>query len=339
MGFTIYDIARKAQVGIGTVSRVLNNHPSVSDKTRRLVLEIAAQLDYRPNASAQRLARRTGRTLTAIMPFITNYFFVELLRGIQDCLYAKEYDLILCGVNHHDQLSGYLHRSLRGGHVDGIILASEAVPPQFEDTILERRIPFVLIDRYHKSFDSFTISNSVGVFHAVNHLMTLRHLHVAMINGCPEAFPSAERLQGYLSFLSSHHEVTSAGVFHPPDHARNDGFSEEAGHDAMREILALPSDRRPTAVFVASDIQAIGALRALKEHGLACPDDMSIVSFDDIELARNYDLTTVRQPIYQMGFLATERLLDIIATPGSAPIHREFTPELIVRNTTMEHRG
>jgi LacI family transcriptional regulator len=270
------------------------------------------------------------------MPFITSYFFVELLRGIQDCLYAKEYDLILCGVNHASQLDAYLHRSLRGGHVDGILLASLSVPDSYEKKLMEMGIPVVLVDRYNQNFDSYTISNSIGVRRAIDHLVDLHHRHIAMINGDRNAFPSVERLQGYLAYLESHRDVTSAGVFYPAENARNDGYNEEAGYNAMAEILAIPNPNRPTAVFVASDIQAIGALRALKEKGYACPGDMSLVSFDDIELAQYYDLTTVRQPIQQMGSLATERLLDILTNGHCDPVHREFTPELIVRHTTGE---
>ncbi|MDT8324935.1 MAG: LacI family DNA-binding transcriptional regulator [Bacteroidota bacterium] len=333
MGVTIYDIAREANVGVGTVSRVLNNHPSVSESTRKQVIEVAQRLDYRPNASAQRLARRKSRTITAIMPYITNYFFVELLGGIQDALFERDYDLLLYGVNHPKQIEVYLQRSLRAGHSDGMLIASIDLPPDYTQKYLKNNFPIILLDRFNENFDSFFVENVEGARAATEYLVTLGHTRIAMITGMPDSTPARERSAGYLAALSVHAQVENAGIYHPEHESKNDGYSKDGGYEVMRHILAMPEQRMPTAVFVASDIQAFGAMHALKESGGSCPETMSIVSFDDIELAHYYGLTTMHQPIRKMGVLATDRLFSRMDDSTLDPLHRRFTPELIIRRT------
>ena len=333
LGVTIYDIAKEANVGVGTVSRVLNNHPSVSPETRNHVLTIAKRMEYRPNASAQRLARRKSRTITAIMPYITNYFFVELLGGIQDFLFERDYDLLLYGVNHPKQIENYLQRSLRAGHSDGMLIASIDLPTDYTQLYLKNNFPIILVDRFNENFDSFFVQNAEGAHAATRYLISLGHRRLAMITGNRETTPTRERSEGYLAAIGEYEHVQSAGIFFPVVESKNDGFSKDAGHEIMKGIIAMPADSRPTAVFVASDIQAFGAMHAMKEAGLRCPDDISIVSFDDIELAHYYGLSTMRQPIRTLGVLATERLFERMDDPALAPLHRRFTPELVIRQT------
>lgn len=333
LGVTIYDIAKEASVGVGTVSRVLNNHPSVSESTRRHVLEVARRLDYQPNASAQRLARRKSRTITAIMPYITNYFFVELLGGIQDTLFERDYDLLLYGVNHPKQIEVYLQRSLRAGHSDGMLIASIDLPSNYTQKYLKNNFPIILLDRYNENFDSFFVENVEGAKAATEYLVSLGHTRIAMITGNQETTPTRQRSEGYLTAIASYEHVTNTGIFYPVVEQKNDGFTKDAGFEVMHEILRIPEEKRPTAVFVASDIQAFGAMHALKEGGGSCPETMSIVSFDDIELAHYYGLTTMRQPIRKLGLLATERLFERMDDPALEAQHRQFTPELMIRQT------
>jgi LacI family transcriptional regulator len=333
LGVTIYDIAKEAAVGVGTVSRVLNNHPSVSPETREHVMAVALRLDYRPNASAQRLARRKSRTITAIMPYITNYFFVELLGGIQDFLFERDYDLLLYGVNHPKQIDNYLQRSLRAGHSDGMLIASIDLPPDYTQKYLKNNFPIILVDRFNENFDSFFVQNVEGAHAATRYLISLGHTRIAMITGNSATTPTRERSEGYLAAIGEYENVSNAGVFYPVVESKNDGFTKDAGCEIMKSILTLPDDMQPTAVFVASDIQAFGAMHALKEAGLRCPEDISIVSFDDIELAHYYGLSTMRQPIRKLGVLATERLFARMDDPTLEPLHRRFTPELVIRQT------
>jgi LacI family transcriptional regulator len=333
LGVTIYDIAKEASVGVGTVSRVLNNHPSVSQETRDHVLAVAQRMDYRPNASAQRLARRKSRTITAIMPYITNYFFVELLGGIQDYLFERDYDLLLYGVNHPKQIENYLQRSLRAGHSDGMLIASIDLPSDYTQRCLKNNFPIILVDRFNEHFDSFFVQNAEGAHAATRYLISLGHTRLAMISGNRETTPTRERSEGYLAAIGEFGHVRSAGIFFPVVESKNDGFSKDAGYEITKGLLAMPEEKRPTAVFVASDIQAFGVMHALKEAGLRCPEDLSIVSFDDIELAHYYGLSTMRQPIRKLGVLATQRLFARMDDPALEPLHRRFTPELVIRQT------
>jgi LacI family transcriptional regulator len=334
MSVTIYDIAREAGVGVGTVSRVLNNHPSVSAKSKERVLDVADRLQYVPNAAAQRLARRKSRTVTIIMPHISNNYFVELLGGVQDKLYDEDYDMLLYGVNQPQQLQHYLRRAIRAGHSDGLLIASLDLPSDFPDMYVKRNFPIVLLDRHHPSFDCFHIDNVSSAYEATRYLISLGHNAIAMISGNNDSSPSIQRARGYSTAIAEHTHVSDGGIHHPGDDLRNDGFNRNAGHEVMSRLLRLSPAERPTAVFAASDIQAIGALHAMKESGLRCPEDISIIGFDDIDLARYYDLTTMRQPIRRLGKLGIERLFRRMED-ASLPIEQQqFTPELVIRRTT-----
>lgn len=332
MSVTIYDLAREAGVGIGTVSRCLNNHPSVSPQTRARVLSIARRLSYTPHAHAQRLASRKTNSISTIIPYFTNYFFVQILEGVQDKAAELGFDLILYGVNHPTQAEQYLKRSLLRGHVDGVMLFSMKFPESYVSRFREMTLPLVLVDAFHEAFDSIRVKNREGAQAATRHLISLGHRRIAMINASPETQPARERLEGFQDALAE------AGLpFHSSDllataSGKADGFSREAGRAAMHELLSRPGPR-PTAVFIASDVQALGALDAVREHGVRIPDDLAVVGFDDIELARHVGLTTMRQPMYAMGTLALERLAARMRDPALPPTLSTFTPELVVRGT------
>jgi LacI family transcriptional regulator len=334
MGVTIYDLAREAGVGIGTVSRCLNSHPSVAAETRSRVLSVARRLNYQPHAHAQRLASRRANTFSAIIPYFTNYFFVQVLQGIQDKASELGFDLVLYGVNHPAQAEYYLRRSLQRGRVDGVLYFSMNLPENFATKFKQMGVPLVLVDSSHPQFDSIRVKNREGAYEATRHLISLGHRQIAMINGSLETHPGSERLEGYRSALEA------AGIPYSPDRlyisgiAKQDGFSRESGRESMNRLLAeTQGGTRPTAVVVSCDIQALGVLEVIREHGLRAPEDIAVVGFDDIELAQHARLTTMRQPMHEMGLLAMERLLARMKHPDAAPSLTEFLPDLIVRET------
>jgi LacI family transcriptional regulator len=334
MGVTIYDLAREAGVGIGTVSRCLNNHPSVSAETRARVLSVAKRLSYQPHAYAQRLASRRTNTFAAIIPYFTNYFFIQVLQGIQDKASELGFDIVLYGVNHPQQVEYYLRRSLQQGRVDGVLFFSMMLPESFAAKFPQMGLPLVLVDSSHTEFDSIRVKNREGSFTATRHLISLGHTDIAMINGSLETHPGRERLEGYRSALES------AGIPYSPDRlyisgiAKQDGFSRDSGRESMTRLLAVSrSGNRPTAVVVSCDIQALGVLEVIGEQGLRVPEDIAVVGFDDIELAQYARLTTMRQPMHEMGLLAMERLCARIKDPAAPPSLTEFLPDLVVRDT------
>ncbi len=334
MSITIYDLAREAGVGIGTVSRCLNNHPSVSPDTRAKVLAVAKRLNYRPHASAQRLASKRTNTISAIIPFFTNYFFIQVLQGIQDKALEVGLDLILYGVNNPAQADYYLRRSLLRGHVDGVLFFSMDLPESYVTKFKELRVPLVLVDAYHPEFDSFRVKNREGAMEATRHLIHLGHRDIAMINASLETHPAQERLSGFRAAMDAAGLPCSSDRMFVSRIGKQDGFNKEAGAASMRELLIRRSNGdHITAVFIASDVQAIGALEVAHEFGVRVPEDIAIVSFDDIELAQHAQLTTMRQPMYEIGTLALERLLARRKEPDATPSLRTFLPRLIIRRS------
>lgn len=334
MGITIYDLAREAGVGIGTVSRCLNNHPSVSAKTREKVLAVAKRLHYQPHAHAQRLASRKANTFSTIIPFFTNYFFIEVLQGVQDKASELGIDLILYGVNNPAQAEYYLRRSLHGGRVDGVMFFSMKFPESYVAKFEQMKLPVVIVDSYHEKFDSLLVKNKEGAMQATRHLLDIGHRNIGMINASLETQPARDRLEGYKLALDE------AGISFDMDkvvistNGKQDGFNREAGYASMKEMIRRSAGRnRVTAVFIASDVQAIGALEAARELGVRVPEDIAIVGFDDIELAKHAQLTTARQPMYEMGTLALQMLIDRMKHPDAPPKLSTFLPELIVRRT------
>ena len=339
MGVTIYDLARQAGVGIGTVSRCLNNHPSVSPETRRRVLAVVKQLSYQPHSYAHRLASRKTNTVSTIIPFFTNYFFVEVLQGIQDRAIELGIDLILYGVNDPSQVEYYLRRSLARGHVDGVMFFSMKFPESYVTKFQQISLPLVLVDTFHDMFDSIRVKNRDGARVAVDHLLSLGHRHIAMINGCLETRPAKERLDGYREALERSALPVREDWIISSGPGKLDGFTREAGRMLMRELISRNQlTTGITAVFIASDVQAIGALEAARELGVRVPEDIAIVSFDDIELAQHAQLTTMRQPMYKMGRLAVDQLISRIQDRSAAPRVTSFLPELVIRRSCGARR-
>lgn len=340
MAITIYDLAREAGVGIGTASRCLNNHPNVSAKTREKVLAVAKRLNYQPHAHAQRLASRKSNTFSTIIPFFTNYFFIEILQGVQDKASELGIDLVLYGVNHPNQVEYYLRRSLHGGRVDGVMFFSMKFPESYVTKFQLMKLPLVIVDSYHEKFDSMLVKNKEGAMQATNHLIQLGHRNIGLINASLETTPAKQRLEGYKLALEQ------AGIPFDPEkviiasNGKQDGFNRDAGYASMKEILRRNFGHNSiTAVFVASDVQAIGALEAARELGVRVPEDIAVVGFDDIELAKYAQLTTVRQPMHTMGTLAVQMLMERMKNPDAPPNVSTFLPELVIRRTCGAQTG
>ncbi len=344
MPVTIYEVAEKAGVGIGTVSRVLNDSPQIAPATRAKVLKVIKQLNFQPHAMAQGLARRKTHTIGVIVPFFTGYFYVELLRGIQQALSENKFDLILYGVDDLQKKEACFKRVLQQRRVDGVLTLSMPLSEQIAAEFERRELPLVLVDAFHPQFDSITVNNEEGAYQAVRHLINLGHRKIAIVNGHFESLPAQERLSGYKRALAESGLVMPAEYLITSDALRegavavNDGFNKETGYRAMRELLAL-NGSHPEAIFAASDIQAIGVIGAVRECGLRIPEDLAVVGFDDIELAELVGLTTMRQPIREMGKLAVDCLLaKINGDAEAAKVHHRFNTKLIVRETSGTRR-
>ncbi len=329
---TIYDIAKAAHVGIGTVSRVLNNHPNVSLNTRTRVLTVANRLDWQPHPYARGLARQKTNSVLAVVPFFSTYFFVEVLRGIQSKLGEIEHDLILYGINDPHHVEELLKKNTMRMRVDGVLFLSMTVPENFVEQYARLKIPIVLVDTKRKDLDSVYVENVKGAYTATNHLISLGHKHIGMLNASLRSQPVRERLEGFESAMADAEIKIDPRLLVSSKSTVLDGFTRECGYELMKDLLQLGATK-PTAVLVSSDIQASGALWAIEEAGLRCPEDIAIVGFDDIELASHLRLTTMRQPMFEMGVLAARKLEERINGSQLPPASNPFVPELVVRET------
>lgn len=343
MSVTIYDIAEGANVSIATVSRVLNGHPRVSDPTRQRVFEVAKALGYEPHASAQSLARKHTRLVSAVVPMMTSAFFVEVLRGVQDQLDDTDYDLLVYASRTLDRVEGQLARAVQRGRSDGLLLVSTPLTDDRAQMLAANAQPVVLVDSFHPEIDSVTVDNRRGGVVATEHLLERGHERIALLMPIEDSGPAQRRRAGYEDALAE------AGLLFDDalvvaaewDHDHH-GYTRFAGYRAMHELLSRFEGResdRPTAVFAAADVMAFGALRAAREAGLDVPGDIEIVGFDDVEPSAYAGLTTLRQPMSEMGALATEMLLRRLESPGAPVQHVVFAPELVIRETTGSPLG
>jgi LacI family transcriptional regulator, galactose operon repressor len=319
----IRDVAARAGVGVGTVSRVLNDAPGVADATRQRVRAVMDELGYRPSSTARNLS--LGRTLTlgVIAPFFTSPSVVERLRGIDDVVGDSPYDLTLFNIETLEHRKAALRRFARRSKVDGVVVISLPLTAA-EVRALERDgLPAVCIDVANAPLPFVAIDDVEGGAIATDHLLEAGHARVAFVGDVKHAsfgFDSSERrLEGFASALRE------AGVALPRGYVKRGPFGRESASRLARELLAL--GRRPTAIFAASDVQAFGVLDAAARAGLAVPEDLSVIGFDDIELAAAIGLTTVRQPLRESGQLGARLLLS--ALDGGAPTPPAL-PELTV---------
>jgi LacI family transcriptional regulator len=308
-GTTIARVAEEAGVGVGTVSRVLNGSPAVSDGTRRRVLQAIATLDYQPSPAARALS--TGRTnaIGVVAPFFTQPSVIERLRGVSHTLASEGYQLILHDVERPD-LRRELFRALAArGRIDGLLAISLA-PTEREARRLERAgVPVVLLDRAHDELPCITIDDMEGGRMAAEHLLGLGHTRIAFL-GDEEANlfgfdSSARRREGFEAALSA------AGAPIEPEWILRRPHGRRPAREAAAWLLA--QEPRPTAVFATSDVQAIGVLEAAQAAGVPVPAELSVIGFDNVEAAGYTGLTTVAQPLEEIGSLGADLLLRAVS--------------------------
>jgi LacI family transcriptional regulator len=327
---TIADVAAHAGVGVATVSRVFNGHPNVADPTRERVLAAIRELDYRPSSVARNLSLRCTFVIGVVVPFFTNPSAVERLRGIVAGLEASPYDLALFDVESPDRQRRAFDTFGRGDRADGLLVVS-LVPPDVELVRLDAaRIPCVLVDAPHPALPTVLSDDVEGGVLATRHLLDLGHRRIAFIGDKPpdrfRFHSTRDRTEGYVR------ELAQAGLSVRPDYLREGTQSRYVARNIAEDLLRLPEP--PTAIFAASDTQALGVLEAAQALGVRVPDELSVIGFDDVEAASYVGLTTVRQPLYESGRRGAELLLQALAG-GRLDAHSEILPlELVVRRTT-----
>jgi LacI family transcriptional regulator len=324
------DVAERAGVSVTTVSHVINETRPVSDELRQRVLAAIDELGYQPNVLARSLRRGETHTIGMIVPDSANPFFAELARGIEDTSFAHGYNLILCNSDGDLDKELIYADVLTEKQVDGILFVAAGVSTDHIRALQERRIPVVIVDREipDVSVDQVLTNNARGGWLATRHLLELGHRCIGCITGPSDVTPSAERVTGYRQALSE------GGI--PVDEVLivKGDFQYESGYRAARQILAR--DDPPTAIFTCNDLMAVGAISAAVEMGRQVPVNLSVVGFDDVRLASfaNPPLTTIVQPKYEMGVLATTMLLERMRNHDIPPRRRLLDTSLLIRQST-----
>ena len=328
---TITDVAKEARVSHATVSRVINNKDNVRPATRQRVLKTMEKLGYQVNFQARTLAGGSSKVIGLLVHGLGNPYIGEVTSGIDEECNRAHYDMMLYTTRREQSKEAGYANLLMKGVTDGLLIILPQHPDNYLTYLREKAFPYVLVD--HRGEDdqdtSVICNNFKGAYKAVEHLLELGHRRIACITGTAESHSAQERLKGYRRALLDH------GVMVDPAWIARGDFMQLGGYHAASRLLDR-DDGGITAVFACSDLMAFGCIDAARERGLAVPENLSIIGFDDIPQAgyMHPALTTVHQPLSEMGRVATRMLLDKIQRPDQLPQKIELPTNLIVRQTT-----
>jgi len=333
MATTIKDIAKAAGVSITTVSRALNGYSDVSVETREKIRKLAEEMDYKPNSIAKGLVSNKTSTVGLIAsefikPGVYHPFSLEIIAGAKAALRKERYDLVLFTVDAAMQQNMSFDRLCEDRKVEGALVHGLRLSDVYIKELETTAIPSVGIDLpvLNEHVGEVSTDNIKAAKDAVNYLIKLGHKRIGLVNGHKDASVTFERLEGYKEALLEN------GIEYNENFIIFSDFSQQGGYEACKQLLFINSEI--TAVFFASDLMAIGGIRACQELNINVPQNMSIIGFDDIELASliNPSLTTVRQEKFRLGYVAAEHLLEIIG--GAAPRRIYIPHKIIVREST-----
>jgi LacI family transcriptional regulator len=333
---TIRDIADAAGVSVATVSRVINARPDVAPQTRDEVMRHVRAHNFTTNRSARALSVGTTGYIGFTMPFVRADYFAAILAGAVEAAFEREMRLVLCATLHQHDREVSLLETLIDGATDGaIILLPEETNEELEE-LRASGYPFVVADPRLPLTDGLpavSAAHRAGAKAATDHLLALGHRRIAHLSGPRGWAATEERIEGY------HAALAAAGVLLSPELVAEGDFEIPGGYAAASRLLDLPD--RPTAVFASNDNMAFGVVRAARERGLSIPEDLSVVGFDDGELAKSVSpaLTTVRQPLAELGRTAVSLLKRLVDRQRVEALRVELATRLVVRDSTMPPRG
>jgi LacI family transcriptional regulator len=328
VGATLKDIAREANVSIASASRAINGLDNVAEDVKQRVLEIAKRLRYVPHGGARSLVMSRSNTIGVLLPDIYGEFFAEIIRGIDVAARAKGLHLLVSGSHGNPDEALSIMRAM-GGRVDGLLVMSPFVESHDLAAVLPLNLPVVTIaSRIGADQRSISVDNFGGGVTAVAHLRAQSCQRLAHISGPSRNFEAQERRRGFLSMFD--------GAM-PPLYEGD--FTEESGYRGAKALLAL--DEKPDGIFAANDMMAVGCLLALREAGVRVPEDIAVVGFDDIPIARftSPPLTTLRVGIFDLGRRGLEMLVAALEgdeTTGEGII---VAPELVMRDSSRHKSG
>jgi LacI family transcriptional regulator len=328
---TIREVANAAGVSIATVSRVLNGRPDVAPATREAVLRAVRDQRFTTNRSARALSGGKTGLVGVTLPSVEQWYFAEILGGAAEALYDQDMRVVLSPTQHlHDRALTLLDRLMHGTTDGAVLMLPEETNVELK-ALQRLGYPFVIVDPREpldEGVPSVSAANAFGARVATQHLLALGHRRIAAITGVTDWLASVERLNGY---QAAH---AAAGVLAAPELVAEGDFSMETGEAVAARLLAL--DDPPTAIFAFNDNMAIGVLRAARAHGVRVPEELSVVGFDDTEQSALVSpaLTTVRQPLAEMGRMAVSLLLRLLENQRLEGLSVELATRLVVRDST-----
>lgn len=334
---TITDIAKELNVSASTVSRALRDHPAISTETKKAVMEIAKRTNYQPNLLALSLLNKKTNIIGIIVPEITSHFFSMVISGVQDLVSLNNYNLMISQSNESFENEVKIVNSLFLSRIDGFLISPSSNTAQYDHfrMLKNNNIPLVIFDRDCKEMevDKVLVDDYDGAFQAVNYLIKTGCDRIAHITGPSNLSISGHRLSGYLDALKKNNIPIDEELI-----IEVEGFSPEHGTAACEQLLSL--QHPPNAIFAINDGVAIGAMYVIKEAGIAIPEEISIIGFDDEPYSSYFSpaLTSVWQPVYDMGMLSARILLNNMDRKGKndeETFRNEILkPELMIRQSS-----
>ncbi|NBI30688.1 catabolite control protein A [Chengkuizengella marina] len=330
MTVTIYDVARESGVSMATVSRVVNNNPNVKPQTRKKVFDAIEKLGYRPNAVARGLASKKTTTVGVVIPDISNTIFSEVARGVEDIANMYRYNIILCNSDKKKEKEIQVINTLLEKQVDGLLFMGGTVTEDHIHAFKTASVPIVLCGTKEESenIPSVDIDHEKAAFDAVQALLNEGHRDIALIGGnFKDLAKGFARYQGYIK------AIEDAGLTVNEDLIQVGNFRYDSGLEKMKYFLE--SNQNVTAVFAVTDEMAIGAIHAIQDAGLKVPEDISVISVDNIRMASMVRplLTTVAQPMYDIGAVSMRLLTKLMVNEEIEQSQIILPHELIQRNS------
>jgi DNA-binding LacI/PurR family transcriptional regulator len=324
---TIHDVARLAGVGTGTVSRVINGHPLVSAATRARVLAAVEQLGYRPSPAARAFGRRRTHIIELLVPLYAGPFFLETLQGVEAALDGSPYTLLTRTIASASERERAFQECCASGSSDGMLSVWLMPTEWFINRLITEHVPAVLMNAVDTRLWCVGVDHDIAAQQAVTYCLGLGHRRIALIDRLEDPFTQPGRgicERGYRQTM------TAAGVA-TDGYTRLADFSAAGGAEAASALLEMPEP--PTAIVTGSDIQAIGVIESARARGWQVPSQLSVVGYNDSQVAQFLGLTTVKVPVREIGLLATQRLLGALTRPDSNPTASMLPTQVVVRQT------
>ena len=334
MPVSIHDVARLAGVSSATVSRVLADKPHVRPELRERVLSAVRTLGYQPNRVARSLRVQRTNIIGLTISDIQNPFFTALVRGVEDVAYAAGYAVFLCNSDEDPAKEQMYLDLMRAERVAGVVVTPTSHTLGASEQLLEAGVPLVTVDRRlsDNRIDTVVIDNVAAAYALTKHLLEDGYRRIGAILPSMTITTARERKDGYVKALAEH-DLTA-----DPSLVRSGAPTSEEGYRLTKELIEHPD--RPEALFTANNMLTIGALKAISDHKLSIPDDIALVTFDDLDWMAAFStlsLTTMKQPTYELGKIAATLLLERLAQPSRPPREVVLHPELRVGQSCARH--